>query len=238
MALPFPFTSNDEWFWLMAQFVSISGSLLFIARQVRGERMATMLTALDSLNERWNGSTMARARHRVAERFRSGGSSSTMDEADHRIASFFNEVGTLVELGVLDRGYVWSRMSFYIEHYWPILKPGVEEFRKTSEDQTWFKGFQHLHSIVSAISARYRYPRGLRWVHRFVQHSPPDYAALQKFFATELDSTAPPALAAATGASDPPSAIPFGALNSFFDWVRNHPSGTASTAAGAHKRAR
>jgi hypothetical protein len=59
------FGPDSEWFWAMAQFYIIVGSLLFVARQIHLQRQANALTGLLALGQRWESEHMRAARAAV-----------------------------------------------------------------------------------------------------------------------------------------------------------------------------
>lgn len=205
---------DDEWFWAMMQFFSVTASLLYLGRQVHAQRVATMLVTLESLSGDWWSAGLREARRQLCEEYRAGGgdTAAEMSPAGHVVASWLNHLGGRVEMGVLAIEPVWSDYSNYVENYWTLLRPGIEGYRTETRDSTWFRSFERLYPIIRRASWRL----GMKgWLRRqlcsfWLTPRKPDEelkAELDRFIVEELAQVGPkpPALSATPASAGAPS---------------------------------
>lgn len=163
---------SEEWFWAMMQFIGVTASLVYLSRQVHAQRMSTMLTTMETLTAKLNCDRMQDARRELCNAFLENRNTkpSTMSDGAHVVASWLNDVGVLVEHGVLDADLVWSRYSNYVENYWILLKAGIIKYRDTTKDQSWFKSFENLHPRMLKIT--WCLSKEARWRQRLARYQP------------------------------------------------------------------
>lgn len=130
-----------EWFWAMAQFFAIIISLFLILRQIRIQTHANMLALFAQMEQRWNSEPLQIARREICS---THGQSKRITRSDEFVLSFFEDLGLYLKKNVLSADLMWEAHSYYIEHYWPILKPKIVEFRLKSNDQSWYSKFEYL----------------------------------------------------------------------------------------------
>ncbi len=145
---------NSSWFWAMATFLVILASLIFICRQVRYQRQANMLSTFACLDARWKANEMLKARRHVCEDYQKN--EKVISQPEELVLSFFEEIGLYLRTGVFDATTVWEVYSYYVEHYWEILRPRIIEFRASSQDKTWFSQFEYLAIKLAHQSKKHR----------------------------------------------------------------------------------
>jgi Domain of unknown function (DUF4760) len=146
------FGPGSEWFWAMAQFLVIAVTLFFINSQIKLQRLANALSSLFTLREQWRSDKMRYARKVICEN--KDKSSNKIGANEGAILGFFEEIGVYLYSGVFDEKMIWDLYSYWIEHYWIILEPHIQEYRKNASDETLFERFESLHKCMSAISRR------------------------------------------------------------------------------------
>lgn len=132
---------HSEWFWAMGQFFAILISLFLILRQIRIQTNANMLALFSQMEQRWNSEPLQIARHYICS---THGESKRITRADEFVLSFFEDLGLYLRKKVLSADLMWEVHSYYVEHYWPVLQPKIEEFRLRSNDQSWYSNFEYL----------------------------------------------------------------------------------------------
>ena len=145
---------ESSWFWTMATFFAIVVSLILIYRQIRHQRHANMLSTLASLDARWKSVEMMHARRHVCEDYQQNEKS--ISQPEDLVLGFFEEIGLYLRTKAFDVSTVWQLYSYYVEHYWVILKPRVKQFRTSSRDETWFSEFEYLAKQLAKRSKRKR----------------------------------------------------------------------------------
>jgi hypothetical protein len=155
---------SEEWFWAMMQFVGVTASLIYLSRQVHIARMSTMLATMDAMTAKLKCDLMQDARRELCDDFVKSNNvkPATMTDSAHLVASWLNEVGVLVEQGVLDADLVWSRYSIYAENYWLLLQDGIIHYRQSVRDKSWFKSMENLYPKMMRINWRLSHEGRLR----------------------------------------------------------------------------
>jgi hypothetical protein len=154
------FCEGASWFWSMAQFFVIGISLVLIYRQIRLQRQANMLQTLGSVDNRWNAQEMVASRQKACENYLKDQLRINREQAD--VLAFFEDVGAYLEKGVFDTESVWDKYSYYIEHYWAMYQPHINEFRAESKDHTWYEKFEILKNKMEKFSKK----KGLKVVRK------------------------------------------------------------------------
>lgn len=171
------FGSESQWFWTMVQAVVVGITLMLIYGQVRIQRHANALVALQKLDERWGSSKMTTCRRKVCESIKAG--KLDISHNEEAVLNFFEEMGLHLSKGIFEIDMVWELHSYYIENYWPLLSKKVEEFRKQDRDQSWYKNAQRLFERSRKHSKKMKAPSADK-----------SQADLGRFIKGELDYTA------------------------------------------------
>jgi hypothetical protein len=142
--------TDSQWFWSFAQFVTVLIGLVFIYHQLKLQRMANSLSSLAEFENSWKSQEMMAARQEICGNVcdpKGGGTQSA-----ERISCFFETLGLYLSRKVFDRAIIWELYSYYVEHYWPILKPKITEMRKG--DPTIYTAFEALHDKMRVFSEK------------------------------------------------------------------------------------
>jgi hypothetical protein len=142
----------ESWFWEMAQFFAIAISLGLIYRQIRLQRQANLLQTLASLDERWNSQEMCKSRKEACTTYLDGKFKISRMQGD--VLTFFEDIGIYLERGVFDIESIWDKYGYYIEHYWAIYRPHIDEFRAETKDNTWYEKFEYLKNKMEEHSRK------------------------------------------------------------------------------------
>jgi len=143
---------DSSWFWTMAQALAVAVSLYLIYRQLKAQRLANTLSTLKAMDERWNVGRLAAGRAMIAWTYPSA--DTKMDHQEEDVLTFFEEMAVYVRYGAFDIKSVWNLYSYYLEHYWPILKPKVTELRAAEQDDTYYEHAEWLYEKVCKYSKR------------------------------------------------------------------------------------
>lgn len=143
---------QSGWFWTMIQSLAVIVSLILIYRQVRAQRVANSLVALEKLAERWNSNRLCDARSAVVSAYPS--TSKKIEHHEEILLTFIEELGGHSKKGVLDIDAVWHFYSYYVEHYWPILLEKVLEIRTENQDESYFDQAEWLYDKCCKFSRK------------------------------------------------------------------------------------
>lgn len=143
---------NSSWLWSMLQFIVIFFSLIFIWWQVRIQRFSNMLNIINSLYERWHSNDILSARKEVCSNYKK--SILKINQRDELVLHFFEEIGIYLKKRIINLSIIWEFYSYYIEYYWPILKPKITNMREEKKDKTWYENFEYLFNKICRYSKR------------------------------------------------------------------------------------
>jgi len=144
--------SESQWFWAMASFFAVAISLTLIYRQIRLQRQANLLHTLGEMDKRWNSKEMLSARKQACNNYLSDQLRIKAEQG--QILSFFEDVGVYLERKAFDDEAVWDNYSYYIEHYWAMYLPHINEFRTETKDNTWYEKFESLNQAMQNFSSK------------------------------------------------------------------------------------
>ncbi|HLD08965.1 MAG TPA: hypothetical protein VJB68_02825, partial [Methylophilaceae bacterium] len=128
------FGPNSAWFWTMAQGIAVTATLILIYRQLVAQRFSNILGSVASLDGRWKTVEMYKARKALCAKH--GGKDLSISRQDGLVLDFFEEMGLYLKKGVFTPDILWELYSYYIEHYWRIAEPLVNEYRLSTNDKT------------------------------------------------------------------------------------------------------
>ncbi len=137
---------NSAWFWTMAQGVAVTLTLILIYRQLIAQRYANILSSIANLDQRWNSAEMRKARKALCAKH--GSNNRSITQQDGLVLDFFEQMGLYLKKGVFTSDVLWELYSYYIEHYWSITQPLIDEFRLSTNDKTWYSSFQALYEAM------------------------------------------------------------------------------------------
>jgi hypothetical protein len=154
--------TGSEWFWSFCQFIVVTFTLIFIAKQVKLQTQQTeiatnshVVQAFCTIQERWNSETMQRVRYEVCSQWKKG--NHEFDGACEHIANIFEEVGTFVKIKAIPEDVVWDIQSWNIEYYWCIFENGIAKARKDYEEPVYCE-FEGLFRKMRDISDKKEVP--------------------------------------------------------------------------------
>ena len=148
--------TNPNSFWLMVQSLVILITLFYVQRQVRVNRYGNMLQTLNNMRENWNNKQMMGFRRTTCENYLEG--TKKIEMAEGEVLGFFEEMGLLLQKKVVSQEFIWETYSYYIEHYWSMLKDNIQEFRLSTQDKSWYDHFEYLRDSVRRYSERKNCP--------------------------------------------------------------------------------
>jgi hypothetical protein len=165
----FFFSPYSEWLWTMLQFMIITISLIFIGIQVRHQRNSNILSTLNNFYLKWNTDEMINCRMHICNDYLSK-KEITINNPEYTVLSFFEEMGVYLKKNVVDISSIWDLYSYCIEHYWPVLKPRIEEVRNRENDRTLFIKFEYLYNEITKYtkSQKVKFTKTDEEIRRFV----------------------------------------------------------------------
>lgn len=143
---------NSAWFWTMAQGIAVTLTLILIYRQLVAQRFANILSSVSSLNQNWNTEEMHKARKALCVKHDSKNRS--ISQQDGLVLDFFEQMGLYLRKGVFTPDILWELYSYYIEHYWCLVEPLINEFRLSTNDKTWYSNFDYLYEAMRVQSKK------------------------------------------------------------------------------------
>ncbi len=78
------------------------------------------------------------------------------------LLGFFEDIGWMLQKKLLNREVIWDSYSYYIEHYWLMLKAKVFSYREEENDYSWFENFEFLYDQMKVHSKK----RKVDWAER------------------------------------------------------------------------
>jgi hypothetical protein len=141
------FGPGSEWFWAMAQFIVIAVTLFFAAYQINLQRLLNTFSSIFALREQWKSEEMCYCRKVICENHNP--SSFSIGANEGAVLGFFEEIGVYLERGVLGEKIIWDLYSYWIEHYWIIFEPSIQEYRRNTSDKTYFEHFESLYIRIA-----------------------------------------------------------------------------------------
>jgi len=148
---------ESEWFWVMVQAVAVIVTGFFILRQLRLQKNAHLVSSFAILHDRWNSQMMLRARHTVCQNHKHDLEQIPFEDA--LVGMFFEELGGYCRLGHLDIDIAWENYSFYVEHYWIMLRNQIICYRKNNgNDSSYYYHFEKLYHDFRDISRQKKTP--------------------------------------------------------------------------------
>lgn len=146
------FGTDSQWFWAMASFFAIAISLGLIYRQIRLQRQANLLHALGEMDKRWDSTDMLAARKQSCNNYLADKLKINAEQG--LILGFFEDIGVYFDRKVFDAEAVWDKYSYYIEYYWIMYQPHINEFRGDTKDNTWYEKFEALNKEMEKFSSK------------------------------------------------------------------------------------
>jgi hypothetical protein len=117
-----------------------------------------MLSTLAEFDRRWKSLMMIEAREHVCRDY--GSNEKTISQPEDLVLDFFEEIGLYLHKRVFDASTIWELYSYFVEHYWTILQPRIQEFRNSSQDKSWFSEFEFLSRELKKHSKKRKCPVG------------------------------------------------------------------------------
>ena len=149
---------GSEWFWVMVQSIVVIITLLFIYRQIKLSRYANMLQTILKFREMWGTKEMMLFRQATCRNYKT--QTRAIGKAEGEVLGFFEDMGMLVEKGVISKEFVWEGYSYYIEPYWSMMEKKIKEFREREKDTSWFEHFENLRDAMRKFSKKKGAPLG------------------------------------------------------------------------------
>ena len=164
------FGPGSEWFWSMLQFAVVAITLLGIYRQLQAQRSATEVALRTKLDDELKETRTVQNDLRAAMYALQGGTD-LFYAPTSEVANWMENVGDLLERGLLSRDYVWNNFTFAIQGWWAALAPTIRERRKVESPLLWEK-FEKLAAEMASLDRQNGVsmdlsPAGIRrWLER------------------------------------------------------------------------
>jgi len=149
---PISFKSVDpwycsSWFWTAAQAFVILVTLLYIARQVKLQKLASMIVSLESLDGKWHSPESIMARKEFCKKCLED-DISDLTRVDEMVLSFFEQLGLYLEHKIYDLDIVWHKYSQSIEYYYWASKPFISKIRQETGDDSCYDHFDSIYKKI------------------------------------------------------------------------------------------
>lgn len=144
------FSNEGQWFWQALGAVIVGASLVAVYRQVKLQRMAGMVDAIEKLVMAWNSESQLRLRLAVCEKMKTD--ITYFGDDTEELLELFERIGAYVRFGALSERAVWDVFSWYIDHYYELARSGLTDLRKHHKDRLLFENFEWLAIQLSNTS--------------------------------------------------------------------------------------
>ncbi len=138
---------TKEWLWAMIQAIAVVVTLALIYFQIRIQTSSHVVQTLQSIHTRWTEEPMRWARFKVCTRYLEG-KFEFEGEAEY-VACFLEELGGYVKMKAISRDVMWDAESWNIEHYFCMLKAGIEKCRQTFHDDKLYQNTVELFNAMT-----------------------------------------------------------------------------------------
>ena len=142
----------EEWFWAMIQAIAIIITLAFIYAQIRIQTSSHVVQTLQAIHARWTEEPMRRARFTVCSRYLDN--KFVFEGEGEYIAEFLEELGGYLKINAVSPDVMWDAESWSIEHYYCMLKSGIENSRLTFHDEKLYENTELLFHAMAEHSKR------------------------------------------------------------------------------------
>ena len=151
---------SESWFWTMMQFFVVVATLGMIYLQVRTQTASHVVSTINAITTRWDSVAITRARYFYCQKWLEG--HCEFDSTAEIIAERLEEIGIIVRLRAVPRKVIWETHSWYIEHYFQMFRPGIEEVRRRHNDNALYSESEWLYEEIMKINKRRRLLSGAR----------------------------------------------------------------------------
>ena len=208
----------NEWIWVMVQalVVLITLPLIYLqvriqtkgigvqaeqarlqteairvqTEQVRLQTAAHLVQTLGANHQRWTESAMLRARYSVSSRYLS--KDLAFDGVSEYVAEYMEELGGYVRMDAVPVEVIWGAQSWYLEHYYCMLKEGILAMRQRYHDETLYRGAENLFVLMLAHSGQEGAPNAERGPEDLRKFAESEVQMTSAFLGLQA-TTAPPA---------------------------------------------
>jgi hypothetical protein len=120
------------------------------------QKNGIVLQSLNNFREHWYNASMIKFRQETCKRYEEGNKKIGFCEGE--VLGFFEELGLLVRKRLFSIDFIWETYSYFIEHYWDMLKDNINEYRKSTEDNSWYENFEDLKNKMESYSKKKHCP--------------------------------------------------------------------------------
>lgn len=157
------FGPGSEWFWSMAQFIVVVGTLVGIYRQLRAQSGSNSLARIEAFYDRYTSKEMLLAKLNVAIRLRygdqHGDQPAEMDARMDPIAMFFDILYDQYEAGFMTAKEIEDRFGGGAQVWWRLLRPAIERSRDIESEPLLYDGFQKIDALCGERASKRGSPR-------------------------------------------------------------------------------
>jgi hypothetical protein len=146
---------GSEWFWSMAQFVLVVGTLVGIYRQLAMARSASAREQLVSWDREWSSERMMRHRLDVLVALRDGADPGHLpDGAVGSISDWWETIGQLARSGDQDRKHLYLSYTASCQIWWALLAPTIRRVRAERGTSQLIVDFEWLAGLFAEMDRR------------------------------------------------------------------------------------
>jgi hypothetical protein len=132
----------------MLQFALVAITLIGIYRQLQAQRSATEVALRTKLDEVFTDRRSAHMDLRAAMYVLQGGTGFHVATSD--VANWMENLGDLLERGLVSRDYVWNYFRAPIQGWWAAMAPTIRERRPVEGHLLWAR-FEKLAAEVARV---------------------------------------------------------------------------------------
>ena len=146
------FGAGSEWFWAMAQFLLVAGSILGIYFQLRAQRASTLFDQTAALGREWVEEPFLVHRLAALIELEDRPIESGVPGAAKSVGDFFSRIGYLVANKHLRASDVSEMFGWQITFYWRLMAPYVHQDRALLGQPEAYATFERLEQEMRALN--------------------------------------------------------------------------------------
>jgi len=148
------FGAGSEWFWSMAQFFLLAGSILGIYFQLRAQRASALFDQTAALSREWIDESFLVHRLAALVELEARPIESGLPSAAKSVGEFFDRIGFLVARKHLHPTDVSETLGGQILFWWGLMRPYVLHSRVA--EPTAYRWFERLDRQMRALNPEAR----------------------------------------------------------------------------------
>mgnify|MGYP003700769717 CR=1 FL=1 len=142
--------SNPDNVWSFVQAALVTLGFIFVVRQIFIAREQNSISHLIHFRTTWNAEPLLSARQKICEDYPK--TDNILTPHDDLVAAFLEDLAAAIQVSHANSKHAWSYFSYYIEIYYAMLGPTIENYQSEIE-ATYFAGFKNLHRDFLGMSS-------------------------------------------------------------------------------------